>query len=88
MTPSDLKWLERSDVNSLPSCGFWLLPLRTIADRPVCKDTGARLHFIDDRLETLLAVQHAAGCDKWKLYLADWWVLVLLADTLTLACWA
>lgn len=45
---------------------------RTIGDRPVCKETGATLHFVDDRLDTLLAVQQAGGLDNWKLYLADW----------------
>jgi hypothetical protein len=47
---------------------------RTIGDRPVCKETGATLHFVDDRLDTLLAVQQAGGLDHWKLYLADWCV--------------
>jgi len=46
--------------------------LRQIAARPICADTGARLHFVDDRLETLLAVRGSAGMDKWNLYLADW----------------
>ncbi|KAF6253918.1 hypothetical protein COO60DRAFT_369922 [Scenedesmus sp. NREL 46B-D3] len=45
--------------------------LRAIADRPVCRDSGARLHFVDDRLDTLLAVQQA-GLQGWNLYLADW----------------
>lgn len=46
--------------------------LRTIAARPVCSETGAKLHFVDDRLDTLLAVQRAAGMGSWQLYLADW----------------
>lgn len=45
--------------------------LQTIAERPVCRDSGAQLHFVDDRLDTLLAVQ-AAGLQGWKLYMADW----------------
>lgn len=45
--------------------------LKSIADRPVCRETGAHLHFVDDRLDTLLAVQQA-GLKDWNLYLADW----------------
>jgi hypothetical protein len=44
---------------------------RTIAERPICRDSGARLHFVDDRLDTLLAVQQA-GLTDWNLYMADW----------------
>lgn len=37
-----------------------------------------RLHFVDDRLETLLAVRRQPDLrDRWKLYLATygyWWV--------------
>lgn len=45
---------------------------RAIAERPVCSETGARLHFVDDRLDTLLAVQQSAELKDWNLYLADW----------------
>ncbi|KAF8063748.1 hypothetical protein HT031_003605 [Scenedesmus sp. PABB004] len=45
--------------------------LRTIGARPVCAG-GARKHFVDDRLDTLRAVQRAGGLDDWQLYLADW----------------
>lgn len=40
----------------------------------MCKGSGATLHFVDDRLDTLLAVQQAGGLDNWNLYLADWCV--------------
>lgn len=46
---------------------------REIASRPVCQ--GARLHFVDDRLETLKAAQQAGLGGSWSLYLADWWAL-------------
>jgi len=46
---------------------------RTIASRPVCE--GARLHFVDDRLETLKAAVEAGLLEEgWALYLAEWWV--------------
>ncbi len=35
-----------------------------------------RKHFIDDRLDTLVAVQQASDLADWRLYLADWWVTV------------
>jgi hypothetical protein len=38
----------------------------------VCSETGARLHFVDDRLDTLTAVQQQKDLSKWQLYLADW----------------
>jgi hypothetical protein len=50
---------------------FIILLCRAIAERPVCRDGGARLHFVDDRLDTLLAVQQA-GLQGWHLYMADW----------------
>lgn len=47
--------------------------LRMIAGRPVCQGAGTRLHFVDDRLDTLLAVQQAQDLKgQWELYLADW----------------
>eukprot|EP00877_Chromochloris_zofingiensis_P013097 jgi/Chrzof1/8040/UNPLg00085.t1 len=46
--------------------------LREIAARPICMESWARLHFIDDRLQTLEAVQQQADLGKWNLYLADW----------------
>ncbi|GAX77267.1 hypothetical protein CEUSTIGMA_g4713.t1 [Chlamydomonas eustigma] len=47
--------------------------LRSIMTQPVCKGVGASLHFVDDRLETLLAIQKDPGlASKWKLYLASW----------------
>jgi hypothetical protein len=45
---------------------------RAIQARPVCE--GARLHFVDDRLETLKAASEAGLGDRWQLYLADWCV--------------
>ncbi len=45
---------------------------RDISERPVCSETGARLHFVDDRLDTLLAVRQAVDLRDWNLYLADW----------------
>lgn len=44
--------------------------LREISRRPVCD--GARLHFVDDRLETLKAALAAGLGGAWSLYLADW----------------
>ncbi|GBF99414.1 hypothetical protein Rsub_12246 [Raphidocelis subcapitata] len=44
--------------------------LRAIEQRPVCE--GARLHFVDDRLETLKAAVEAGLAGRWGLYLADW----------------
>ncbi|KAI8467749.1 MAG: hypothetical protein J3K34DRAFT_429434 [Monoraphidium minutum] len=44
--------------------------LREIAARPVAQ--GARLHFVDDRLETLRAALDAGLGATWSLYLADW----------------
>jgi hypothetical protein len=44
--------------------------LREIERRPVCE--GARLHFVDDRLETLKAAVEAGLAGGWALYLADW----------------
>lgn len=39
----------------------------------MCQGASTRLHFVDDRLDTLLAVQQAQDVkSRWKLYLADW----------------
>uniref|UniRef100_A0A7S1X9G1 Uncharacterized protein n=1 Tax=Tetraselmis chuii TaxID=63592 RepID=A0A7S1X9G1_9CHLO len=48
--------------------------LRDIAARPVCQTPGAKLHFIDDRFETLQAMSAGVegGVAPWKLYLAAW----------------
>jgi hypothetical protein len=46
---------------------------RAIAERPICQGSGIRKHFIDDRLDTLTAVQEAADLRDWNLYLADWY---------------
>lgn len=52
-----------------------------ISGRPVCSETGARLHFVDDRLDTLLAIQQAAELKRWNLYMADWQVTVSVTST-------
>ncbi|CAL8468778.1 g8319 [Coccomyxa elongata] len=46
--------------------------LRTISQRPLVRTSGARIHFIDDRLETLKAVRKASDLHDVQLYLADW----------------
>lgn len=46
--------------------------LMTISGRPVCQSPGVRLHFVDDRLDTLLAVAQQQDLAGWNLYLADW----------------
>eukprot|EP00879_Flechtneria_rotunda_P030245 GHRR01032853.1.p1 GENE.GHRR01032853.1~~GHRR01032853.1.p1 ORF type:complete len:143 (+),score=45.70 GHRR01032853.1:360-788(+) len=46
--------------------------LATISSRPLCQEPGVRLHFVDDRLDILLAVQQAANLQHWNLHLADW----------------
>lgn len=46
--------------------------LREIAARPAARG-AARLHFVDDRLETLLAVARDSElAPRWTLYLAAW----------------
>lgn len=51
----------------------WLFH-RTISQRPLVRTSGARIHFIDDRLETLKAVRKASDLHDVQLYLADWYV--------------
>eukprot|EP01026_Neomeris_dumetosa_P011087 TRINITY_DN14042_c2_g2_i2.p1 TRINITY_DN14042_c2_g2~~TRINITY_DN14042_c2_g2_i2.p1 ORF type:complete len:340 (+),score=44.47 TRINITY_DN14042_c2_g2_i2:344-1363(+) len=46
--------------------------LKQIGGRPICSDTGARLHFIDDRLSTLEAIMEDPSLQNWRLYLAEW----------------
>ena len=54
----------------------WYLNLhawcRTISQRPLVKDSRARVHFIDDRYETVRAVRDAQGLSNVVVYLADW----------------
>ena len=64
--------MDNAQDNIVVFYGGCIAVCRLIAARPICADTGARLHFVDDRLETLLAVREAADMDKWNLYLADW----------------
>ena len=45
---------------------------RTITQRPIVRKSGARVHFIDDRLETLRAVSQAPDLRHVQLYLAAW----------------
>ena len=42
--------------------------------RPICTDPTTTLHFVDDRLDTLLAARAAPDLTArpWKLYLASW----------------
>ncbi|EFJ46071.1 hypothetical protein VOLCADRAFT_93606 [Volvox carteri f. nagariensis] len=48
--------------------------LRTISHQPLCNASPhTRLHFVDDRLDTLLAVRQVPElASRWNLYLADW----------------
>jgi hypothetical protein len=41
-------------------------------ERPLCRDTSVRLHFVDDRLQTLQAVADQSDLKRWKLHFADW----------------
>lgn len=43
---------------------------RTIAQLPECQ--GARLHFVDDRIETLHHMVDAPSVAPWRLYFASW----------------
>lgn len=45
---------------------------RTISQRPIVRQSKARVHFIDDRLETLRAVSEVADLRHVQLYLAAW----------------
>lgn len=49
-------------------------PCRDIAQRPMVLESKARLHFVDDRFETVQAVLEAADLKgaNLKVYLADW----------------
>lgn len=40
--------------------------------RPMCQDPFTRLHFVDDRFETLKAARECSDLKRWKIYLADW----------------
>lgn len=55
---------------------FWLWAFfmagREIGSRPMCKGTGARLHFVEDHFETLQEMQRMKGLQDWILHLADW----------------
>lgn len=46
--------------------------LKTIEQRPVCQAPGVRLHFVDDRYETLKAMVDDGGLGRWNLYHAAW----------------
>ena len=40
----------------------------------MAKDSGATLHFVDDRYATLKACTEASGLNQkqWKFYFAEW----------------
>jgi phosphoglycolate phosphatase-like HAD superfamily hydrolase len=42
---------------------------QVIAEPSLC---GARIHFIEDRVETLFGISKKPGLEKVRLYLADW----------------
>lgn len=50
------------------------VPRRDIAQRPLVTESKARLHFVDDRFETVQAVLEAPDLrgTKLRVYLADW----------------
>ena len=48
------------------------MPCRTISQRPLVKESRARVHFIDDRYETVRAVRDAPDLSNVVVYLADW----------------
>ena len=45
---------------------------RTISQRPLVKESKARVHFIDDRYETVKAVRDAPELQNVIVYLAEW----------------
>ena len=42
--------------------------------RPMCSGADTRLHFVDDRAETLLHIAAQPHVSRWTLYFADWCV--------------
>ena len=48
---------------------------REIARRPLVSEGGARMHFIDDRLETVKGVAADAALREagLRVYFAEWW---------------
>lgn len=46
---------------------------RKIAERPVVKDTGARLNFLSGSSKALQKAQKERGLEQTRLYLAGWW---------------
>ncbi|CAD7696650.1 unnamed protein product [Ostreobium quekettii] len=46
--------------------------LRELGERPMCKEPGVRLHFVDDRPETVELMSTAEDMARWNLYFADW----------------
>ena len=53
-------------------CQWDRMLCRTISQRPLVKESGARVHFIDDRFETVRAVRDAPDLGNVVVYLADW----------------
>lgn len=67
-------------------CAFAMT--RTISQRPLVKDSRARLHFVDDRFETLKAINETPDLkNNIHLYLADWCgcaaICLMLSDQAT-----
>lgn len=50
---------------------FWLF--RKIMERPIVAKGGAKVHFVDDRLDTLKAIKASPGMADVKLYFASWY---------------
>jgi hypothetical protein len=50
------------------------------------RDSGARMHFIDDRWDTIRAVHAQPDLAHIQLYLADWWVQLFGASAGRMAC--
>ena len=47
---------------------------RNICEKPLVKDNKAKVHFVDDRVETCRAVSECPELKDVSVYMADWWV--------------
>ena len=45
---------------------------RTICEKPLVKDNKAKVHFVDDRVETCRAVSECPELKDVSVYMADW----------------